>query len=273
MRFRALIVGFLAICLGALTACSSAPKDLGSLTYDQIKNSGLANVCPQMNDTASGSIAVSGGSYVLTDLCLQPTGYAVKEESSNPRKLSEFVPTKSLVGAMTSLERISGSLDTSSGGVTFTEKDGYDFQPITVQLPGGDRVPFLFTVKSLVATADSSTIAPSTSFSGSFKVPSYRTSNFLDPRGRGLAAGYDNVVGLPAQADSFEEESIKRFDLGEGKISLNVSSVDSKTGEISGTFESIQPSDTDLGTVKPLDVKIDGIFYGRVEPADRKSVV
>ena len=45
MRYRALIVAFLALCLGLITACSDAPssssRDL--LTYEQIRGTGLAN--------------------------------------------------------------------------------------------------------------------------------------------------------------------------------------------------------------------------------------
>jgi photosystem II oxygen-evolving enhancer protein 1 len=46
-----------------------------------------------------------------------------------------------------------------------------------VQLPGGERVPFLFTVKELVAQASQSgsAIKPGFQFGGSFTVPSYRT--------------------------------------------------------------------------------------------------
>ncbi|CCQ50820.1 Photosystem II manganese-stabilizing protein (PsbO) [Crocosphaera watsonii WH 8502] len=42
--------------------------------------------------------------------------------------------------------------------------------------------------------------------------------------------------------------------------------VDKETGEISGVFESEQPSDTDLGAKEPVDVKIRGIFYARLTP-------
>jgi photosystem II oxygen-evolving enhancer protein 1 len=51
-----------------------------------------------------------------------------------------------------------------------------------------------------------------------------------------------------------------------GKISLQVAKVDSRTGEVAGTFESEQPSDTDLGAAEPKEVKIRGIFYARIEP-------
>ena len=40
--------------------------------------------------------------------------------------------------------------------------------------------------------------------------------------------------------------------------------VDTSTGEIAGVFESIQPSDTDLGAKAPKDVKITGLWYGQL---------
>lgn len=38
-----------------------------------------------------------------------------------------------------------------SGNVELKEVDGLDYAPVTVQLPGGERVPFLFSVKELDA--------------------------------------------------------------------------------------------------------------------------
>jgi photosystem II oxygen-evolving enhancer protein 1 len=49
-------------------------------------------------------------------------------------------------------------------------------------------------------------------------------------------------------------------------MSLQVTKVDGSTGEIAGVFESIQPSDTDLGARDAVDIKIRGNFYARVEP-------
>ena len=40
--------------------------------------------------------------------------------------------------------------------------------------------------------------------------------------------------------------------------------VDPETNEIAGVFESIQPSDTDLGSKAPKDVKITGLWYGQL---------
>nr|MBA3924446.1 Photosystem II manganese-stabilizing polypeptide [Nostocaceae cyanobacterium] len=147
---------------------------------------------------------------------------------------------------------------------------GLDFQATTVQLPGGERVPFLFTIKDLVAQTQPnlSSINTSTDFEGTFKVPSYRGAAFLDPKGRGVTSGYDNAVALPGGADKSElnRTNTKRAEVLEGKISLQVAKVDSATGEIAGTFESNQPSDTDLGAAEPKEVKIRGIFYGRMKP-------
>jgi photosystem II oxygen-evolving enhancer protein 1 len=273
MRYRALIVAFLAMCLGVLTACSEGPASATNapLTYDQIRGTGLANNCPTLSETTRGSIPLDASkSYVLKDVCLQPTTFFVKEESLNKRQKPEFVPGKLLTRFTSSLDQIQGKLKVGdNGSLTFIEEDGLDFQPITVQLPGGERVPFLFTIKELVAKSQPGmdSLNTSTDFEGEFKVPSYRGAVFLDPKGRGVASGYDNAVALPAEADSAEltRTNVKRAETLNGKISLQVAKVDSRTGEIAGTFESEQPSDTDLGADEPEEVKIRGIFYGRLE--------
>ncbi len=274
MRYRAFIVAFLALCLGVLTACSEGPASAADvpLSYDQIRGTGLANNCPQLSETTRGSIPIdSSKSYVLTDLCLQPTTFYVKEESANKRKEAEFVPGKLLTRLTSSLDQVRGDLKIDeNGSLTFIEKEGIDFQPITVQLPGGERVPFMFTIKNLVATSQPGveSINTSTDFEGKFKVPSYRGSVFLDPKGRGVAAGYDNAIALPSQADKTDltRANVKRVETLPGSISLQIAKVDSDTGEVAGTFESEQPSDTDLGAADPKEVKIRGIFYARIEP-------
>jgi photosystem II oxygen-evolving enhancer protein 1 len=84
-----------------------------------------------------------------------------------------------------------------------------------------------------------------------------------------LTAGYDNAVALPAQADSEElaKENVKRFQLDKGHVSLRVAKVDNVTGELAGTFESEQPSETDMGSREASTVKIRGLFYAKVESA------
>merc|ERR1712094_137519 len=92
------------------------------------------------------------------------------------------------------------------------------------------------------------------SFTGDFNVPSYRGSSFLDPKGRGGSTGYETASGIiAADQDALETENIK-----------STAKVNNETGEIAGVFESVQPSDTDLGSKAPKDVKISGIWYGRL---------
>ncbi len=275
MRYRALIVAFLALCLGLITACSDAPstssRDL--LTYEQIRGTGLANKCPQLTETSRGSIPIdSSQSYVLKELCLEPTNFFIKEEPANKRQVAEFIAGKLLTRYTSTIDQVQGDIKVNPDkSLTFVEKDGLDFQATTVQLPGGERVPFLFTIKNLVANSQPglTSINTSTDFEGEFKVPSYRGAAFLDPKGRGVVSGYDNAVALPAQADKKDltRTNVKRAEVLKGRISMSIAKVDSATGEIAGTFESYQPSDTDLGAGEPKEVKIRGLFYGRVEPS------
>ncbi|WP_107669737.1 photosystem II manganese-stabilizing polypeptide [Cyanothece sp. BG0011] len=273
MRFRALLIAFLALCLGFITACSEGPANAVNpqdLTYDEILNTGLANKCPQISEFTRGSIPIEPGqTYFVDDLCLEPQEYFVKEEPVNKRQEAEYVPGKLLTRYTTSLEQISGKITVDENGVvTFQEEGGIDFQPVTVQLPGGEQVPFFFTIKNLVGKTEPgfSSINSSIDFEGDFRVPSYRGATFLDPKGRGLATGYDNAVALPATADKEDYANVKQTPIGKGEISLQVTKVDQATGEIAGVFESEQPSDTDLGAKEPVDVKIRGIFYARVTP-------
>ena len=79
-----------------------------------------------------------------------------------------------------------------SGKVEFQEEDGIDYAPVTVQLSGGERVPFLFTIKELSAKGTLE------GFGGDFTVPSYRGSSFLDPK-----VGAFTSVNIASQAVSF----------------------------------------------------------------------
>jgi photosystem II oxygen-evolving enhancer protein 1 len=273
MRYRAVILALVAFCFSFLLA---APEALalvkGDFTYEEIRGTGLANTCPQLEESfGRGAIPVEAGkSYAVTDLCLQPISFFVKEESGNKRSSkTEYLPTKVMTRQTSSIEAVSGTLTAEAdGSLIFKEEDGLDFQAVTVQLPGGERVPLLFTIKSLVAksSAGQTGISPSTDFEGEFRVPSYRTSNFLDPKGRGLTTGYGSAMALPASGDDEEliKENVKQFQLDRGSISMSVSKVDSTTGEIVGTFESEQPSETDMGSHPAKEVRIRGIFYGRV---------
>ena len=271
MRNRSIIACFLALCLGILTACSSSTEvNKRDLSYDDIVNTGIANSCLELPDSSRGTIPIEAGKqYSIRDLCIEPREYFVKEEPVSKRQKAEYVQGKLLTRYTSSLDQIQGTIDTNDDGtLTFTEIDGIDFQPATVLLPGGKEVPFLFTMKKFqgttVSKADS--INTSTDFEGEFNVPSYRGQVFLDPKGRSLASGYDNAVALPGLADDkrFSNANVKEFVSRKGTMSLNVTKIDDETGEIAGVFESEQPSATDLGAEEPEEVKVRGIFYGRV---------
>ena len=274
MRYRAIIAAFLALCLGVLTACSENPRNLdrSELTYDDIVNTGIANSCLDIPETSRGSIEIAPNqTYSLRDLCIEPREYFVKEEPLNKRQEAKFVEGKLLTRYTSSLDQVVGNITTNDdGSLTFTELGGLDFQAVTVLLPGGEEVPFLFTIKGLVANTESGqdSINASTDFEGEFRVPSYRGQVFLDPKGRSIASGYDNAVALPGRADDeeFTRANVKQYVTGKGTIALNVTKVDSRTGEIAGVFESEQPSATDLGAEDPEEVRIRGVFYGRIEP-------
>jgi len=277
MRFRVLIVAFLSFFLGMLTIFnggSALALDREQMTYDEIVGTGLANSCPTVTSFSRGTIPVeSNKTYSVSDLCIEPQQYFVKEEPLNKRQAAEFVEGKLLTRYTSSLEQIRGSIFVDANGVlTLKEKDGIDFQPVTVLLPGGEEVPFFFTIKKFIGKTEPgfTSINSSTDFVGGFKVPSYRGAGFLDPKARGVYTGYDNAVALPASADSKELQrtNVKQTPIGKGSLSLQVTQVDGETGEIGGIFESEQPSDTDLGAKNPVDVKIRGIFYARVAPED-----
>lgn len=249
--------------------------DIEQLTYSQVKGSGLANRCPEV-EGAKGSIKLeSGKSYKIVDLCLEPKTFLVEEEVTTKKgkeAKKAFVDTKLMTRATYTLTGIEGPLTVDNEGLTFTEKDGIDYAATTVQLPGGERVPFLFTVKNLVAKAETKDITTATEFGGDFKVPSYRTGLFLDPKGRGGVTGYDMAVALPAMEadggdgqDELFKETNKIFQVTDGAIEMAVQKIDPDAKEMAGVFVSEQLSDTDMGAKQPKKILLKGVFFGRVE--------
>lgn len=237
--------------------------EIQSKTYLEVKGTGTANQCPTIEGGVDG-FAVKPGKYNAKKFCLEPTSFTVKAEGVSKNSAPDFQNTKLMTRLTYTLDEIEGPLEVSPDGtIKFEEKDGIDYAAVTVQLPGGERVPFLFTIKQLVASGKPE------SFGGEFLVPSYRGSSFLDPKGRGGSTGYDNAVALPAGGRGDEEElskeNVKNVAASKGKITLSVTSSKPDTGELIGVFESIQPSDTDLGAKVPKDVKIQGVWYAQLE--------
>ncbi len=268
MRFRPLLALVLALCLTLVSACSGGAKavDRANLTYEDIHNTGLANDCPTLPDSARGTISLDpSASYQLKEICMHPSEVFVKGEPTNKRQEAQFVAGKILTRFTSSLDQVYGDLKVSGDKLTFKELGGIDFQPITVLLPGGEEVPFTFSSKELSASSDGTAFSTSTDLKGQYRAPSYRTSNFLDPKGRGLTTGYSSAVGLVPAGDEFTGETVKRYVDGSGTMDLSITKVDPSTGEFAGVFTAIQPSDTDMGTKPVVDVKITGELYGRLE--------
>ena len=205
----------------------------------------------------------------MQDLCLEPTSFQVLEERLTKQGLvTEAVDTKVTTRQTYTLTGIEGDLTSVDGKLAFIEQDGIDYAPTTVQLPGGERVPFLFTVKNLVAKANTAEISTDTKFSGGFKVPSYRTGLFLDPKGRGTTTGYDQAVALPAMQaggdDQMFKENNKEFEVLDGNIELKVTAINKELGEIGGVFVQKQPSDTDLGSKVPKELLLKGSWFATI---------
>jgi photosystem II oxygen-evolving enhancer protein 1 len=266
-------IGIASIVGGPIASQAITTEQLGQLSYEQVKGTGLANRCPEV--VGEGSLNVPGNAEIV-GLCIEPKSWAVAEEKVDKKTgkvQTDFVNSKMMTRQTYSLADISGSFGGSP--LTFKEEDGIDYAPTTVQLPGGERVPFLFTVKELkaVASTGGNTIKPGFEMGGKFKVPSYRTGLFLDPKGRGMTTGYDQAQALPGyqngvdgDAELFNENN-KKFDIGVGNIEFEVNKVNAEDGEIGGVFVSTQPPDTDLGSkdITKHEVLSKGIWFAKVQ--------
>ncbi|VAH30416.1 unnamed protein product [Triticum turgidum subsp. durum] len=225
-------------------SAEGAPKrltfdEIQSKTYMEVKGTGTANQCPTI-DGGVDSFPFKAGKYEMKKFCLEPTSFTVKAEGIQKNEPPAFQKTKLMTRLTYTLDEMEGPLEVGADGtLKFEEKDGIDYAAVTVQLPGGERVPFLFTVKQ------------------------------LDPKGRGGSTGYDNAVALPAGGRGDEEElakeNVKNASSSTGNITLSVTKSKPETGEVIGVFESVQPSDTDLGAKAPKDVKIQGVWYAQLE--------
>ena len=276
MRIRPLLAVVLAFCLTFFTTACSGGSDTvkragSNVTYDDIRNTGKANDCPTISETSRGSIPLkTGGDYELRGICMHPLQVFAKEEAKNARQKSEFVEGKILTRFTSSLDEVFGDLTVTDKGLQFMEKGGIDFQAITILVPGGEEFPFTFSSKSLDATADGSAITTSTDFEGTYRTPSYRTSNFIDPKGRSLTTGVQYAQGLVALGgddEELERDNNKQYIDGVGTMSLSITKVDPETGEFAGVFSAVQPSDSDMGGRDVVDIKITGELYGRLEEA------
>lgn len=250
---------------------SAITKDeINQLSYLQVKGTGLANRCVEVGGEGKGTISIDGKKQFV-DMCIEPKNFYVQEGTDG-----DFIPTKLMTRQTYTLDGVSGDISAEGSNIRIQEKDGIDYAATTVQMPGNvgsgaiERVPFLFSVKSLDAIGKGSKISPGFEFGGPMKVPEYRTGLFLDPKGRGSATGYDMAQALPGSLnnganDALANENNKVFSIKEGRMEFEVTKVDSSTGEVGGVFVSTQPSDTDLGSKVAKTILLKGIWYARIE--------
>jgi len=260
-----------AAAFGVMAAPAQAitKSELNELTYLQVKGTGLANRCPEV--IGDDSIKPTSGQK-LTEMCIEPKAWAVEEEIGKGGKTEKkFVNSKVMTRQTYTLDGVEGPLSNEGGNIVFKEKEGIDYAATTIQLPGGERVPFLFTVKDLVAKGNGPAFKPGFQMGGDFSVPSYRTGLFLDPKGRGGTTGYDMAVALPGLQsgeegdDELFKENNKTFDVTTGRIEMEVNKVNAQESEIGGVFVATQLGDTDMGSKVPKKILTKGIFYARVD--------
>jgi photosystem II oxygen-evolving enhancer protein 1 len=263
------LAGAVAVGIASSPANALTRSEIDQLSYLQVKGTGLANRCPEV--VGEGSITPKAGSR-LVDICIEPKAWAVEEEIGKAGKTEKkFVNSKVMTRQTYTLAGVEGSIDSAGGNIVFKEEEGIDYAATTVQLPGGERVPFLFTVKDLVAKGNGPAFKPGFQMGGDFSVPSYRTGLFLDPKGRGGVTGYDMAVALPGLQSGTEgddelfKENNKVFDVTQGRIEMEVNKVNTDESEIGGVFVATQLSDTDMGSKVPKKVLTKGIFYAKVE--------
>jgi len=262
-------VGALAFGMLIQPAQAITKSQLNELSYLQVKGTGLANRCAEV--IGEDTITPKSGSR-LSEMCIEPKAWAVEEEIGKAgRTEKKFVNSKVMTRQTYTLEAIEGDLSISGGNIVFSEKEGIDYAATTVQMPGGERVPFLFTVKDLVATGNGGAFKPGFQMGGDFSTPSYRTGLFLDPKGRGGTTGYDMAVALPGLQsgedgdDEMFKENNKTFDVTNGRIEMEVNKVNKAESEIGGVFVATQLGDTDMGSKIPKKILTKGIFYARVD--------
>eukprot|EP00429_Kryptoperidinium_foliaceum_P103050 CAMPEP_0176235522 /NCGR_PEP_ID=MMETSP0121_2-20121125/26880_1 /TAXON_ID=160619 /ORGANISM="Kryptoperidinium foliaceum, Strain CCMP 1326" /LENGTH=308 /DNA_ID=CAMNT_0017574943 /DNA_START=16 /DNA_END=942 /DNA_ORIENTATION=- len=263
------LAGAAALSIFAAPAQALTKSEINELTYLQVKGTGLANRCPEV--VGEDTITPKSGQK-LTEMCIEPKAWAVEEEIGKGGKTEKkFVNSKVMTRQTYTLDGVEGTLSTEGGNIVFKEKEGIDYAATTVQLPGGERVPFLFTVKDLVAKGNGGSFKPGFQMGGDFSVPSYRTGLFLDPKGRGGTTGYDMAVALPGLQsgeegdDDLFKENNKTFDVTTGRIEMEVNKVNAAESEIGGVFVATQLGDTDMGSKVPKKILTKGIFYARVD--------
>lgn len=94
--------------------CSQAAQaltydELQSLTYLQVKGSGIANTCPVIEGGSTNLRDLKPGTYKMDKFCMEPTQFLVKEESQFKGGETEFVKTKLMTRLTYTLDAVGGA--------------------------------------------------------------------------------------------------------------------------------------------------------------------
>lgn len=98
----AVMAGVLASSALAVPAEAISRAEIKSLSYGQIKGSGLANRCP----VTEGKDSIAGSKLKITELCIEPTSWQVEEikQDKKGNMNKEFVNTKLMTRQTYTLE-------------------------------------------------------------------------------------------------------------------------------------------------------------------------
>merc|ERR1711937_762966 len=102
-----------AVVLGSVAAPAQAltKSDINSLTYLQVKGTGLANRCPEV--IGEDSIKPTSGQK-LVEMCIEPKAWAVEEEIGKGGKTEKkFVNSKVMTRQTYTLDGVEGILEQS----------------------------------------------------------------------------------------------------------------------------------------------------------------
>jgi photosystem II oxygen-evolving enhancer protein 1 len=92
---------------------------VNSLTYSEIKGTGLANRCYDVE--GEGSIPLKNG-YRLSGMCIQPTNIRVEAEKLTKNGIvNELLPTKTTTRQTYTLTGIEGGVKIDGDTMTFDE--------------------------------------------------------------------------------------------------------------------------------------------------------
>ena len=73
--------------LGAQAANAISVDQVRSLTYEEVKGTGLANRCPEIAGASQGEISINDkNKFKIANLCLEPKSFQIEQEVNAKRK-------------------------------------------------------------------------------------------------------------------------------------------------------------------------------------------